>query len=115
MSFLARFSLLSQARIALLEGERRSFDNVKLDLMRRIKMLEYALRLERSVSLLSIAHSRSIQFFGFSFQLQTAFRFLISIRTLVETSHSSEPDGLVFPEGRRPEPQGRKQRQFTKE
>lgn len=53
MSFLARFSLLSQARIALLEGERRSFDNVKLDLMRRIKMLEYALRLERSVSLLS--------------------------------------------------------------
>lgn len=36
-----------QARIALLEGERRSFDNVKLDLMRRIKMLEYALRVER--------------------------------------------------------------------
>lgn len=38
-----------QARIALLEGERRSFENVKVDLMRRIKMLEYALRLERSV------------------------------------------------------------------
>lgn len=38
-----------QARIALLEGERRSFENVKLDLMRRIKMLEYALRVERSV------------------------------------------------------------------
>lgn len=37
----------SQARIALLEGERRSFENVKLDLMRRIKMLEYALRMER--------------------------------------------------------------------
>jgi striatin 1/3/4 len=36
-----------QARIALLEGERRSFENVKLDLMRRIKMLEYALRMER--------------------------------------------------------------------
>lgn len=36
-----------KARIALLEGERRSFDNVKLDLMRRIKMLEYALRVER--------------------------------------------------------------------
>jgi striatin 1/3/4 len=30
-----------------LEGERRSFENVKLDLMRRIKMLEYALRMER--------------------------------------------------------------------
>ena len=34
----------------MLEGERRSFDNVKLDLMRRIKMLEYALRVERYVS-----------------------------------------------------------------
>lgn len=41
------FSDISQARIALLEGERRSFENVKLDLMRRIKMLEYALRMER--------------------------------------------------------------------
>lgn len=40
-----------QARIALLEGERQSFENVKLDLMRRIKMLEYALRMERSVQL----------------------------------------------------------------
>lgn len=39
-----------QARIALLEGERRSFENVKVDLMRRIKMLEYALRMERQVS-----------------------------------------------------------------
>ena len=38
---------MAKARIALLEGERRSFDNVKLDLMRRIKMLEYALRVER--------------------------------------------------------------------
>ncbi|KAJ3508200.1 hypothetical protein NLJ89_g5883 [Agrocybe chaxingu] len=40
-----------RARIALLEGERRSFENVKLDLMRRIKMLEYALRVERSKQL----------------------------------------------------------------
>ncbi|KAH7097545.1 WD40 repeat-like protein [Auriculariales sp. MPI-PUGE-AT-0066] len=40
-----------RARIALLEGERRSFENVKLDLMRRIKMLEHALRLERSKQL----------------------------------------------------------------
>ncbi|KIY43704.1 WD40 repeat-like protein [Fistulina hepatica ATCC 64428] len=40
-----------RARIALLEGERRSFDNVKLDLMKRIKMLEYALRMERSKQL----------------------------------------------------------------
>lgn len=38
-----------QARIALLEGERRSFENIKVDLMRRIKMLEYALRIERYV------------------------------------------------------------------
>ncbi|KZT44179.1 WD40 repeat-like protein [Sistotremastrum suecicum HHB10207 ss-3] len=40
-----------RARIALLEGERRSFENVKLDIMRRIKMLEYALRMERSKQL----------------------------------------------------------------
>ncbi|KAF8305334.1 WD40 repeat-like protein [Clavulina sp. PMI_390] len=38
----------SRARIALLEGERRSFENVKSDFMRRIKMLEYALRVERA-------------------------------------------------------------------
>ncbi len=43
----ALVSTVLQARIALLEGERRSFENVKLDLMRRIKMLEYALRVER--------------------------------------------------------------------
>ncbi|KAF9475668.1 WD40 repeat-like protein [Pholiota conissans] len=47
-----------RARIALLEGERRSFENVKLDLMRRIKMLEYALRMERSKQLsLPASHS----------------------------------------------------------
>ena len=33
-----------RARIALLEGERRGIENVKTDLLRRIKMLEYALR-----------------------------------------------------------------------
>ena len=36
-----------QARIALLEGERRSAENLKLDLSRRVKMLEFALRQER--------------------------------------------------------------------
>lgn len=43
----ARQTDIGKARIALLEGERRSFENIKLDLMRRIKMLEYALRMER--------------------------------------------------------------------
>lgn len=42
---------VTQARIALLEGERRSFENIRLDLARRIKMLEYALRMERCVIL----------------------------------------------------------------
>ncbi|KAI3485062.1 hypothetical protein L1887_51735 [Cichorium endivia] len=37
-----------RARIALLEGERRGVENLKTDLMRRVKMLEYALRQERS-------------------------------------------------------------------
>ena len=36
-----------KARIALLEGERRSFENTRNDLLRRIKMLEFALRMER--------------------------------------------------------------------
>jgi hypothetical protein len=40
-------TLSIQARIALLEGERRSFENVKIDLLRRVKMMEYALRMER--------------------------------------------------------------------
>ncbi|KAF9585776.1 hypothetical protein BGW38_000789 [Lunasporangiospora selenospora] len=37
-----------KARIAFLEGEKRGVDNMRLDLMKRVKMLEYALRQERS-------------------------------------------------------------------
>jgi hypothetical protein len=57
LNVLLRFHTLCsyQARIALLEGERRSFENIKVDLMRRIKMLEYALRVERFVPILSSA------------------------------------------------------------
>ncbi|ORZ11245.1 WD40-repeat-containing domain protein [Absidia repens] len=36
-----------KARIALLEGERRGVENLKSDLVKRVKMLEYALRQER--------------------------------------------------------------------
>ena len=51
-----------RARIALLEGERRSFENVKLDFMRRIKMLEYALRVERYVHIfLPLVRSSNIE------------------------------------------------------
>ncbi|CAG8481356.1 9982_t:CDS:10 [Diversispora eburnea] len=35
-----------KARIALLEGERRGIENMKIDLMRRVKMLEFVLRQE---------------------------------------------------------------------
>lgn len=52
--------MFRQARIALLEGERRSFENIKVDLMRRIKMLEYALRVERFVPILSFTGSRDL-------------------------------------------------------
>lgn len=51
--YLFKFACIcdyAQARIALLEGERRSFENIKIDLLRRVKMMEYALRVERSVS-----------------------------------------------------------------
>ncbi|TPX57969.1 hypothetical protein PhCBS80983_g03447 [Powellomyces hirtus] len=37
-----------KARVAFLEGERRGTENLKTDLMRRVKMLEFALRQERS-------------------------------------------------------------------
>lgn len=36
-----------QARISFLQGERKGQDNLKNDLIRRIKMLEYALKQER--------------------------------------------------------------------
>ena len=36
-----------QAQIAFLQGERRGQENLKKDLVRRIKMLEYALKQER--------------------------------------------------------------------
>lgn len=36
-----------QARIAFLQGERKGQENLKSDLVRRIKMLEYALKQER--------------------------------------------------------------------
>ena len=36
-----------QARIAFLQGERKGQEKLKHDLIRRIKMLEYALKQER--------------------------------------------------------------------
>lgn len=37
-----------QARIALLQGERKGQENLKIDLIRRIKMLEFCLKQERA-------------------------------------------------------------------
>uniref|UniRef100_UPI0003F479CE Striatin-3 n=1 Tax=Homo sapiens TaxID=9606 RepID=UPI0003F479CE len=37
-----------QARIAMLQGERKGQENLKKDLVRRIKMLEMALKQERA-------------------------------------------------------------------
>ena len=42
-----RFVFL-QARIAFLQGERKGQENLKHDLVRRIKMLEFALKQERA-------------------------------------------------------------------
>lgn len=36
-----------QAQVSFLQGERRGQENLKKDLVRRIKMLEYSLRQER--------------------------------------------------------------------
>uniref|UniRef100_A0A8C0F8Z1 Striatin 3 n=1 Tax=Bubo bubo TaxID=30461 RepID=A0A8C0F8Z1_BUBBB len=42
------FFVCFQARIAFLQGERKGQENLKKDLVRRIKMLEYALKQERA-------------------------------------------------------------------
>ena len=39
--------IIKQARMAFLEGERKAMENLKNDLVRRIKMLEYSLKQER--------------------------------------------------------------------
>lgn len=43
-----------QARIAFLQGERKGQENLKNDLVRRIKMLEYALKQERQERIFSV-------------------------------------------------------------
>ena len=39
-----------QAKIAFLQGERKGQENLKQDLVRRIKMLEFALKQERYIT-----------------------------------------------------------------
>ncbi|EHH55503.1 hypothetical protein EGM_04722 [Macaca fascicularis] len=45
---LRPLKVISKAQIAFLQGERKGQENLKKDLVRRIKMLEYALKQERS-------------------------------------------------------------------
>ncbi|RKP04661.1 Striatin family-domain-containing protein, partial [Thamnocephalis sphaerospora] len=49
-----------KARVMVLEGERRGQDTAKVDLVRRIKMLEHALRLERGKRLSTEASAASL-------------------------------------------------------
>ncbi|CAG8548596.1 2578_t:CDS:10, partial [Dentiscutata heterogama] len=49
-----------KARIALLEGERRGIETMKINLMRRVKMLEFALRQERSKYLAGISSTQPL-------------------------------------------------------
>ena len=56
MKFRIIFNILSmidpynlQAKVAFLQGERSGQENLKHDLVRRIKMLEYAIKQERYV------------------------------------------------------------------
>ncbi|RIB27639.1 WD40-repeat-containing domain protein [Gigaspora rosea] len=49
-----------KARIALLEGERRGIETMKINLMRRVKMLEFALRQERSKYLAGISSKQPL-------------------------------------------------------
>lgn len=47
MKLFVLFHAMLKARIAFLQGERKGQENLKNDLVRRIKMLEYALKQER--------------------------------------------------------------------
>lgn len=49
-----------QAQIAFLQGERRGQENLKKDLVRRIKMLEYVLKQERWVSSTRTAQNQQL-------------------------------------------------------
>ena len=91
-----------QARIALLEGERRSFDNVKLDLMRRIKMLEYALRVERCVCPLHVVSCPDV-----SAQVKAAQPARLAGRAADEARRDTVADGRFVPQG------GGQQRQLS--
>ena len=50
--------IMLQAKIAFLQGERRGHENLMHDLVRRIKMLEFALKQERCVTVCVCARAR---------------------------------------------------------
>ena len=55
------------AKIAFLQGERRGQENIKRDLIRRIKMLEFALKKERIKGIFLICSEKGVilsKFFG---------------------------------------------------
>ena len=92
----------------MLEGERRSFDNVKLDLMRRIKMLEYALRVERYV--LCIIHAcRLFDVSAYQFKTIDA----ASVCATYQARHNSITKWRWKSEGGFSQPQRGKQWKFT--
>lgn len=95
---LSRSAILNflQARIALLEGERRSFENVKLDLMRRIKMLEYALRIERHVKITTLLY----------LSLLTCFYCLSSKQLTQSSSQGVQPTKSSVSHGQKEEKEG---------
>ncbi|CAG8492059.1 3591_t:CDS:2 [Acaulospora colombiana] len=72
-----------KARIALLEGERRGIEKIKMDLMKRVKMLEFALRKERSKYLAGIVSSPSL----------TKESTTVSAPTNEEGRESAQPSG----------------------
>ena len=76
-----------------MEGERRSFENVKLDLMRRIKMLEYALRVERYVN-----HTLPMSTVSSNVSLLSKFETIDPV--VLSRSANDEIKCLAWPEGR---------------
>jgi len=71
-----------QARIAFLQGERKGQENLKNDLVRRIKMLEYALKQERFVMFVFFPYIAFLFIFLKTLYINVSF---VNIKVLTNT------------------------------
>lgn len=101
---LASCVYCSQAQVAFLQGERKGQENMKQDLVRRIKMLEYALKQERydvPVSLCRISNALEMLRIVFFFLFVCNSALMWSLLGL--QGQAPEAEDRKWPESRRQE------------